>query len=148
MAYFFPKGSTIKAGDELAADHFETIIGVRNIQEQGLSAEQLDATSHDTVGSFRDLIQGLKGWGTFTFEMLWDPGDDIHIQLFDDFKAGTERYYQLEINDSVNSALVATFLFKGFVSDYSFAVPFDALLTANVQITVKATPAPTLTPAP
>lgn len=146
MAAKFPKGSEMQVDTATAAPAtFETIPGVRSISLAGLTAEQLDTTSHDTASGFRDKIQGLKDWGTVSFELLWDPSLATHAQLFDDFKTGKERQYQIVINSQ--GAEVATFAFTGFVQNYPFQVPFDALLTASVELAIKGDPEPTLTPA-
>lgn len=147
MAAKFPKGSLLQSnGVGVTAATYTTIPGVRSISLAGLTADQLDATSHDTAGGFRDKIQGLKDWGTVTFECLWDPQLAEHAQLFDDFKTGAERWYKLDIQSQ--GSPVATFEFVGFVQNYPFQVPFDALLTLSVEIAIKGTPEPTLTPAP
>lgn len=142
MAAKYPKGSLMQAGDTSTPTNFATIAGVRSISLAGLKADTLDATSHDTASGFRDKVQGLKDWGTVSFECLWDPSLTLHQQLFNDFKAGTERYYQIIIKNQ--GTTVATFQFVGFVSNYPFQVPFDALLTLNVELTIKGTPLPTL----
>ena len=142
MAAKYPKGSLMQAGDTGTATNFQTIPGCRSIGLSGMTAETLDSTAHDTPGNFRDFIQGLKEWGTFQFEMLWDSSLSLHQQLFNDFSQGTERYYQLLIKSQ--GATIGTFVFKGFVSKAPFTVPYDALLTMNVEITVRATPAPVL----
>lgn len=141
MAHF-PKGSRMLAGDVSVASGYALIPGVRSISLQGLQADELNSTSHDTSGEFKDWIQGLKDWGTVSFECLWDPGNALHQQAFEDFKDGTERYYRIEIN--ARGVNLGTFEFKGFVKSYPFTVPFDNLLSLQVEIRMKATPAPQL----
>ena len=138
----FPKGSLMQAGDVSTATNFQTIPGVRSISMDGLTAETLDATSHDTASGFRDKIQGLKDWGEVSFECLWDPSNSLHQQAFSDFKDGTERYYQIVIIGQ--GVTEATFQFKAFVNNYPFQVPFDALLTLSVKLTIKGDPEPEL----
>lgn len=138
----FPKGSLLQAGDVATATNFVTIPGVRTISLSGLVADTLDATSHDTASGFRDKMQGLKDWGQVTFECLWEPANVTHAQAFTDFKAGTERYYLLTIKQA--GVEKGTFQFKAFVNDYPFTVPFDALLTLQVALTIKGDPEPVL----
>jgi predicted secreted protein len=142
MAAKFPKGSLMQAGDIATATNFVTIPGVRSMSLANLTADKLDATSHDTPGSFRDWVQGLKDWGPISFEFLWDPTNAIHVQFFNDFKAGTERYYQLVIQSQ--GVTLITMQFKGFVGNFPFQVPFDALLAASCEIQIKGNPEPTL----
>lgn len=136
----YPKGSQFQAGDVDAAQHFTLIPGVRSLTMQGMTADDLDATSHDTPGSFRDKIQGLKDWGTVTAEMLWDPANAMHAQMFEDFKDGTERYYRIQVN--ARGVNLGTFEFKAYVKSNPISVPYDALLTKSIEIVMRAAPEP------
>lgn len=145
MAAKFPKGTLMQWGDTATATNFTTFAGVRTISLAGLVAETLDATSHDTPGSFRDKIQGLKDWGNVTFEMLGDLGGDAgHQQMFEDFKDGTERYYRIIV--MAQGTPEWNMVFKGFVNDFPFTIPFDALLSVQVALTIKGDPEPEIEP--
>jgi predicted secreted protein len=136
----FAKGTQLKAGDGGNPETFTLIPEIRSISGPGMSADTLDATSMDTPGGFRDKKQGLKDWGTLSFELLWIPTNARHQQLFDDFKAGTERNYELVFPNVGNTK----FSFKGFVNRMPAQANFDALLTLSVEITIMGDPEPTL----
>ena len=142
MAARFPKGSLMQAGAVATPTGFVTVPGVRSMSLSGLTADKLDATTHDTASGFRDWIQGLKDWGPLGFECLWDPTHALHIQFFNDFKVGTERYYQVVIISQ--TITLATFQFKAFVGNYPFTIPMDALATLSVELQIKGVPEPTL----
>jgi len=136
----FAKGTQLKA--EVTTGVFTLIPEIRSITGPGMSADILDATSHDTPGGFRDKKQGLKDWGTLSFEMLWIPANAMHQLLYADFSVspGIERNYKLIFPN----AGLTTFSFKGFVNSMPITAPFDQLLSMNVEITILGSPAPTL----
>jgi predicted secreted protein len=141
----FAKGSQLMVGDGVTpTEGFTPIPEVRSISGPTMSAEQIDVTSHDTPGGFRDKIQGLKDWGVLNCEMLWVPSDPNHLQLFDDYVAGTVRHYKLTVPDAV----ATTLNFSGFVGNNPTQIPFDGALTKNVEIVIVGSPAPNYTTTP
>ena len=138
----FAKGSQLKAGDGATPTEVFTLIPeIRQITGPSMSAEQIDVTSHDTPGGFRDKIQGLKDWGTLTCEMLWVPNNVQHLQLFNDYVAGTIRHYTLTVPDADETTLN----FSGFVGNNPTSIPFDGALTKSVEIIIVGSPAPNYT---
>jgi predicted secreted protein len=138
----FAKGSQLKAGNgAIPTEVFTTIPEIRTISGPSMSAEQIDVTSHDTPGGFRDKIQGLKDWGVLTCEMLWVPDNAQHLQLFNDYVAGTVRHYKLTVPDADQTTLN----FSGFVGNNPTSIPFDGALSKSVEIIIVGAPAPTYT---
>jgi hypothetical protein len=134
------KGTKFKVGDGGSPEVFTLIPAIRSITGPGNTAEVLDSTTMDTPQGFRDKFQGLKDHGAFSFEMLWDPAHALHQQLYNDFKAGTERNYQVEFADPGTT----TFSFRGFVNSCPVTAAFDQLLSMQVEITIKGDPEPIL----
>jgi predicted secreted protein len=141
----FAKGSQLKVGDGVTpTEGFTLIPEIRSISGPTQSAEQIDVTSHDTPGGFRDKIQGLKDWGVLNCEMLWLPGDPKHLQLFNDYVAGTVRHYKLTVPD----ALATTLNFSAFIGNNPTQIPFDGALTKNVEFVIVGSPPPNYTTTP
>jgi predicted secreted protein len=140
----FAKGTQVKASDMTVTPVFTLIPEIRSISGPTMGAEQIDVTSHDTPSGFRDFIQGLKTWGVFSFEMLWVPNNVQHLQLFNDFVAGTVRNYKVTVPDDD----LTTFNFSGFVGNNPTQAPFDGALTKTVEIIIKGDPLPTYTTTP
>jgi predicted secreted protein len=141
----FAKGSQLKVGDGATPTELFTLIPeIRTISGPTMSAEQIDVTSHDTPGGFRDKIQGLKDWGVLNCEMLWVPSDLQHKQLFDDYVAGTVRNYQLTVPDTVTTTLN----FAAFIGNNPTQIPFDGALTKNVEFVIVGNPPPNYTTTP
>ena len=132
------KGTQLRAGGTASLGATTLIPEIRSITGPGVVADVLDATSMDTPGGFRDKKQGLKDWGTLSFEMLWIPNNAMHLQMFDDFVAGTERFYELVFPDVGTT----TFTFKGFVNSMPIQANFDQLLTRSCEITIIGDPLP------
>jgi predicted secreted protein len=136
----FAKGTQLKVGNSATPTEVFTLIpGIRSITGPSMSAETIDITSHDTPGSFRDKMQGLKDWGVLSFDLLWEPDNVQHQQLFDDYKAGTERNYELIYPDTGSTKLS----FKGFVGNNPTTAAYDGALTKTAEIVIKGSPAPT-----
>jgi predicted secreted protein len=136
----FAKGTQLKVGNGATPTEVFTLIpGVRTITGPSMSAEQIDITSHDTPGGFRDKMQGLKDWGVLSFELLWEPENTQHQQLFDDYVAGTVRNYTLTYPDTPATTLT----FAGFVGNNPTSAPFDGALTKTAEIVIMGSPAPT-----
>src|SRR5262245_14939125 len=98
----FAKGTQLQSGDGGSPETFALIPEIKSITGPGMTAEELDATSHDTPDAFRDWKQGLKDWGTLSFALQWIPANAKHKLLFADYKAGTERNYKLIFPDGAN----------------------------------------------
>jgi predicted secreted protein len=139
MAGILAKGTQLRAGGLVTMGASVLITGVRNITGPGTIADVLDATSMDTPGQFRDKAQGLKDWGTLACDCLWDPANAMHLQIFNDFVAGAERWYELIFPDPGTT----TFTFKGFINSCPVTAAFDQLLTRSFEITIKGDPLPT-----
>jgi predicted secreted protein len=138
----FAKGSQLKVGNGATpTEVFTTIPEIRTISGPSMSAEQIDVTSHDTPGGFRDKIQGLKDWGVLTCEVLWVPNNVQHLQLFDDYVAGTVRHYKLTVPDANQTTLN----FSAFIGNNPTSIPFDGALTKSVEFVIVGAPAPNYT---
>jgi predicted secreted protein len=135
----FAKGTQLKVGDGATpTEAFALIPGIRTITGPSMSAEVIDITSHDTPGGFRDKMQGLKDWGMLSFELLWDPAEALHQQLFDDYVAGTVRHYTL----TYPTTTPTTLSFSGFVGNNPTSSPFDGALTKTAEIVIMGSPQP------
>jgi len=138
----FAKGTQLKVGDGATpTEAFTLIPGIRSITGPSMAAEVIDITSHDTPGGFRDKMQGLKDWGMLSFELLWDPGQLKHQQLFTDYTTGAVRHYKLIYPD----AGATTLSFSGFVGNNPSSSPFDGALTKTAEIVIMGSPMPTWT---
>ena len=145
MPPVFAKGTQLMVGDGVTpTEGFDLIEGVRSITGPAMSAESIDITSMDTPGGFRDHMQGLKDWGALSFELLWDPSNAQHQQLFDDYVSGEIRHYKLIYPDPA----ATTLSFSGYVGNNPTTAAFDQALTKNCEIVIQANPAPTWSSTP
>jgi predicted secreted protein len=144
MGATFAKGTKLEVGDGATpTEAFALIHGIRTITGPTMSADKIDITSHDTPGNFRNHMQGLKDWGMLSFELLWDPADEQHQQLFDDYTTGAVRNYKLTYPDVAGTSLA----FAGWVGNNPTSSPFDGALTKTAEIIIMGDPMPTWTPA-
>ncbi|MGJ5817038.1 phage tail tube protein [Paludibaculum fermentans] len=64
------KGVTFGYGSPLV-----TVASVKSISGPKLSAEQIDVTTHDSSGSYREFVQSFKDSGEVTLNLVYDPSD-------------------------------------------------------------------------
>ena len=55
----------------------------------GGEAEDVEVTSHDTVGNYREFVSGFKSRAAIDFTIRWDPATVAHDGLITLYNAGT-----------------------------------------------------------
>jgi predicted secreted protein len=101
-----------------------------------LSSDELDVTSHDSTGKWREWIQGLKG-AEISIEGNFLAGSTTHgtnsqTGMLGLFTAGTKRNMRLRFSDSGTT----TWTFSGLIREISYSASVDDKLsfTATVRI--------------
>lgn len=104
----------------------------------GGEAEEIDVSSHDTVGAFREFVQGFKGRSTFDAVIRWDPALAAHDGLFTLYNAGTV----VAVIIGLPTTPAANVTFNAFISH----IPIPALgLSDPLDLTVTFTVSGTIT---
>ena len=139
MPAILAKGTKLEVGDGATpTEVFTLIAGIRTITGPANERQMIDVTSHDTPGGFMDEMGGLKRWGALSFELLWDPANVQHQQLWDDYVEDTVRNYKLIFPDTSATTLT----FSGFIGPNPITAPYDGALTKTCEVVIKANPAP------
>jgi predicted secreted protein len=147
----FAKGTLLQSSDGAPTTPvFATIPEVKTITGPGMDSEELDVTSHDTPGYFRDFIGGLRDWGTLSFQLQYNAQEAKHVLIFNDYKDRTMREYKLIMPHQTDPAPAssATMSFTGYVKGAPLTLPFAGVITQDVEIRIVANPMPTLVPTP
>lgn len=117
-------------------DTFETIGGVTDIGGPALEADSIDVTAHDSEDGFREHLQGLKDAGELSLELRFDPADDKHKDLLQDYVDGDNHSYKLVFPDSDTTS----WEFEGHITGFEPSAAFEDDLTASVTIKLSGKP--------
>jgi predicted secreted protein len=107
--------------------------GLVDIGSTGGEAEEIEVTSHDTVGSYREFVQGFKGRASFTFTIRWDPALAGHDALHALYAAGTA----VPVIIGLPTTPATQITFNAFVSNIPIpSMPIDGALNLEITMTV------------
>ena len=120
--------SSFAAGDEVG--------DLTNISGPTMSAEEIDVSSHDTTGDYREFASGFLDAGEMSLEgnLREDGGAEDLVDAFNDRKV---RNFEVIFPTTGN----LTWSFAGHVTGVETAAPYDdkASFSATVRITGKPT---------
>jgi len=114
--------------------------GLTNIPSPQISAEEIDVTTLDSDGGFREFIAGFKDAGEISLE------GNTRITTAGDFDAGQKRMYDLMDSGAVTNFVIefppefqAVWTFEGIVTGFAVdAALEDAIsFSATVRVTGK-----------
>jgi len=123
-------GTTLMKGAAAIAE-------LTGISGPSISADTIDATSHDSADAYREFLQGLRDAGEITIEGNFIPGNAGQIALKTDLDDGSSDAYTI----TFPAAMATTWTFSAIITAFSTDAPFDdkASFTATLKITGKAT---------
>lgn len=136
MAKYAAKGAILKY--ENPASTWNTIPAVGDFELDLGDTEEIDVTTHDSAGSFRETVNGFKAPAEISFPLVYDPANTHHEYLRANH-GGTAVGFQVILPD----AGAATFEFEAIIKGFRVSAPVDGRLEATV--TVKPTGAITFT---
>lgn len=139
MAAYLGKGTKLQRKNPVGGA-YEDIAQVRSIDGPSSSSDQVDVTTHSSVGGYREFIPGLKDGGELNFELIVDPADAGFTNVNADFEAQLNREWRVILSD----AGTATIDFLGAVTSRALSIPTDGPITMSV--TIKVSGAITITP--
>jgi predicted secreted protein len=91
--------------------------------------EQIDVTTHDSAGSYREFLNGFKNASEFSPVLKYDPVATSHEYLRA-AHGGTAKSFRVTLPDAGN----AQFFFDGIVTGFEVSAPVDGALEATVTI--------------
>jgi hypothetical protein len=78
MSKFTGRGATFEVRTVVSPETFVAVAQVRRIGAVSLTADEVEVTTLDTVGDYRDFLQGFKDAGELGLEVIWDPSLASH----------------------------------------------------------------------
>jgi len=121
-------GTTLKKGATAIAE-------LTNIGGPALSADTIEATSHDSADGYREFLQGLRDGGEISIEGNFIPGNAGQVALVTDLNDGSLDEYTI----TFPVAMATTWTFDAIVTAFESSSPFDdkASFTATLKVSGK-----------
>lgn len=129
-------GAQFKLGDGTSDEGFSPLAEVNSITKSGMTREQIDVTSLDSTGGYREYIGGFRDGGEYLLNMNFTR--DNYILLLGEFEDDDSRNMQVVLSDDGNT----TEEVAGIVTELGYAVVTDDKVTLDV--TIKLTGAPSV----
>ncbi|MCL2225646.1 MAG: phage tail tube protein [Defluviitaleaceae bacterium] len=131
-------GTRLRVGDASSAIF---VGGLTNIPSPEVSAEEIDVTTLDSDGGFREHIQGFKDGGEISLEGFLateNPGtlDAGQQQMYDLLDSGDESAFAIVFPDAIGFS----WNFRGFVNGFSTNAEVDGALGFSTSIRVTGKP--------
>jgi hypothetical protein len=129
-------GTLLKLGDGGSPESFTTVAELRTISGPSLSADALDATTHNTPTPFRRFIAGLLDGGEVSFDLNWIPQETTHSYstgVLKDMLNRTRRNIQLVFPDVGLTTWTLPIIFTAFEMSSDPADILQASVTAKVS---------------
>lgn len=133
----FAKGTALQRKNP-STGTYEAVPQVSNISTPQITADEEEITNHDSTGSYKEFAQTLKDGGQVDFEIVYDPANAMHQQLFSDMTAGTLLTWRIVLPGAVR-----TFQFDGFLRQFGGSL--NASSIARMSASIRISGAPTLT---
>ena len=89
----------------------------------------LDATTHDSTGSFREFLNGFKDSDESTYTIVYDPANATH-EFIRAAHGGAAVVFAMVLPD----AGAATFTFSALVRSFTVNAPVDGVLEASFTL--------------
>ena len=128
-------GTTISIGDGASPEVFTAIGEVTNLGGPEISAEEIETTSLDSVGGFKEFIGGLRDGGSVTLDMNYLGSNAQQNDMRDNIGGVTKNY---QISWPYSPAVTCTFAAQ--VSNMTFNTEPNAAISASVSLKVSGEP--------
>lgn len=116
------------------------VAGVREVEFPEFERMLADATSHDSTGGWREMIDtGKKSLNAFTVTLNWDKAQTTHAAMVTAFSSASA--VNMSIEDPAGGEIIS---FAAFITKIGRTAEQEEVYSAEVEITP--TGAPTITP--
>lgn len=101
---------------------------ITSLSGPSITAAAIDTTDLDATA--KTFLAGPYDPGEITIELMFEPDDTRHAELFADIKAGTESVYKLQWTDGGSTIYTV----DGIVTGFTPGAAVDGALTCSVTI--------------
>jgi len=107
------------------------IAELTNISGPRLTVDQLEVTSHDSEGGYREYVPTLRTGGEVAIEGNFVPTDEGQFALYEAFNDGTSDTYTIQLPQDLGS-----WTFDANVSAFEMGAPFEGKLTFSATLRI------------
>lgn len=126
------KTVTSTTGGTDGIEIFATISGVKNLSGPSFSTEEIDITNHTSASAYRERLPSFKSGGEVSLDLLYNPDDAVHENLFVDFENRTLRNFQVVLSNTGSMQ----YGFASYVMGLEVQAPIDNALMVAVKLVV------------
>lgn len=134
MSKYTGRGATIEVRTVDSPEAWQAFAQVRRIGAISMTADEIEVTTLDTVGDFRDFLQGFKDAGELPVELIWDPSLTSHGEgsfgIYGLFTSGSTETFRIKIPVTPTKYV----RFDGFLRDFELPefTPDDPIAVTGV----------------
>lgn len=110
-----------------------------SISSPSMTQEELDVTTLDSDGGYREFIGGFKDPGEVSLTGYFVPSDEGQVELYRVFDTGEQADFEIEFPPQMG----AKWQFSGIVTAYN--TPIDLEEAVGFEVTIRVSGKPTLT---
>jgi predicted secreted protein len=124
-------GALFKRGDgNGSSEVFTAFAEVNSIDGPTMTREQIDVTSLNSIGGYREYIGGFRDAGEVVLNMNFTRNN--YVSLLADFESPDSVNYQIVLPDTGETTLT----FAGVVIDLPLSIPTGDKVTVNTTIKI------------
>lgn len=132
MEKFVAKGTQLKISDMGGTPVFAVIPGCKNFDGPNLSAEEVDVTTHDSAGDYRETLPTFLDAGELSFDMLYDPANAVQELLLAAYESKQLTDFKLIFKDTG----ATEWAFSAFVKGFTPSNPLEDASMASVVLRI------------
>lgn len=135
MAKYKALGTQLQMATVAAPTVFTTVAQLTSIEGPGGDTDEIDVTTHDSSGGFRETLAGFKDPGEISIEGVLDASAATHdgtTGLASLYTSGVTVNWKLILPDTGASTLT----FPGWVKNFTISSSFDDALKFSATIRV------------
>ena len=130
MAKQVGRGARVYWGDTGAATNFVELIQCESIGEISGESQEIEVT--DLSSTAREYLAALADSPEIAYALQWDPLNAGHQQMDTDQRAGTRRYFKVEVVR--DGSLIRTGTYLAFVKRFGVG-PFENQTVVKLNMT-------------
>lgn len=131
-------GAEFQVGDAASPEVYTKVAEVLSISGPELSAEQIEVTSLDSTGGYKEYISGLLDGGTVSIEFNYYKGNTQQQTLKTRVSTANQAAanYRIILPDSPQTSVT----FSAIVESFSMNVEPGSAVTASVGVKISGAP--------
>ena len=133
-------GTLLQLSDGASPPAYTTVAQLTNITGPTMESEQLDVSSHDSTGGYREFVPGISNPGTVSIEGNFDPAGATHMNasggLLYIFEQKTVNDWKIVWPDTGSTE----WTFSASIVSFETQAPFDGALTFSAELLISGQP--------